>query len=59
MVMSIGYNPFYSNKQKTAEAWLLHTFPADFYGARAVLCPACTRCTCKCSWLAPSSRAAA
>ena len=33
MVMSIGYNPFYNNTQKTAEAWLLHTFQHDFYGA--------------------------
>ena len=36
MVMSIGYNPFYNNTQKTAEAWLLHTFPHDFYGAPLV-----------------------
>lgn len=26
MVMSIGWNPFYKNKEKTAEPWLLHTF---------------------------------
>ena len=27
MVMSIGWNPFYRNEKKTAEAWLLHEFP--------------------------------
>jgi riboflavin kinase len=26
MCMSIGWNPFYGNKEKTAEPWLLHTF---------------------------------
>ncbi|KAK9917563.1 hypothetical protein WJX75_005816 [Coccomyxa subellipsoidea] len=30
--MSIGWNPFYKNKQKTAEPWLLHKFDKDFYG---------------------------
>lgn len=30
--MSIGWNPFYKNKQKTAEPWLLHDFDTDFYG---------------------------
>ena len=32
MVMSIGWNPFYKNTEKTAEPWLLHEFPEDFYG---------------------------
>lgn len=27
MVMSIGWNPFYKNEKKTAEAWVLHEFP--------------------------------
>ncbi|KAL3146054.1 hypothetical protein ABBQ38_015405 [Trebouxia sp. C0009 RCD-2024] len=31
MVMSIGFNPYYNNTQKTAEPWLLHTFQQDFY----------------------------
>ena len=35
MVMSIGYNPFYNNTDKTAEAWLLHSFSSDFYGTLA------------------------
>jgi hypothetical protein len=24
--MSIGWNPFYQNKEKTAEPWILHDF---------------------------------
>lgn len=32
MVMSVGFNPFYSNKEKTAEPWILHKFEQDFYG---------------------------
>ncbi|KNC80188.1 hypothetical protein SARC_07449 [Sphaeroforma arctica JP610] len=32
MVMSIGYNPFYDNKTKTAEVHILHDFDGDFYG---------------------------
>ena len=32
MVMSIGFNPYYNNTEKTAEPWLLHTFEQDFYG---------------------------
>jgi len=31
MVMSIGWNPFFSNSSKTIEPWLLHEFPEDFY----------------------------
>lgn len=26
MCMSIGWNPFYQNKEKTAEPWILHDF---------------------------------
>lgn len=34
MVMSIGYNPFYNNKTRTAEVHILHDFAGvDFYGA--------------------------
>ncbi|KAI4296627.1 hypothetical protein L6164_036572 [Bauhinia variegata] len=32
MVMSIGWNPFFNNKEKTIEPWLLHKFDEDFYG---------------------------
>ncbi|ERS99878.1 riboflavin kinase [Sporothrix schenckii 1099-18] len=33
MVMSIGYNPFYQNKTRTAEVHILSPFAHDFYGA--------------------------
>ena len=32
MVMSIGYNKYYKNTVRSAEAHLLHEFWADFYG---------------------------
>ncbi|WVZ23338.1 hypothetical protein V8G54_001882 [Vigna mungo] len=32
MVMSIGWNPYFNNKEKTIEPWLLHDFNEDFYG---------------------------
>mmetsp|Transcript_5997 Transcript_5997/g.10992 ORF Transcript_5997/g.10992 Transcript_5997/m.10992 type:complete len:180 (+) Transcript_5997:155-694(+) len=32
MVMSIGWNPFYKNKERTCEPWILHDFESDFYG---------------------------
>eukprot|EP00270_Netrium_digitus_P011822 TRINITY_DN3782_c0_g2_i1.p1 TRINITY_DN3782_c0_g2~~TRINITY_DN3782_c0_g2_i1.p1 ORF type:complete len:145 (+),score=36.42 TRINITY_DN3782_c0_g2_i1:39-437(+) len=32
MVMSVGWNPFFDNDQKTVEPWLLHDFGEDFYG---------------------------
>ncbi|KAK0544818.1 riboflavin kinase [Tilletia horrida] len=31
-VMSVGYNPFYGNKTKTAEVHIMHPFSQDFYG---------------------------
>ncbi|KAI1173547.1 hypothetical protein F4777DRAFT_557685 [Nemania sp. FL0916] len=33
MVMSIGYNPFYKNRVRSAEVHVLRGFGADFYGA--------------------------
>ncbi|KAK6204954.1 riboflavin kinase-domain-containing protein [Scheffersomyces amazonensis] len=33
MVMSIGWNPFYHNKEKAAEVHIIHKFDTDFYGA--------------------------
>ncbi|KAK6460121.1 riboflavin kinase-domain-containing protein [Scheffersomyces coipomensis] len=33
MVMSIGWNPFYHNKEKAAEVHIIHKFDCDFYGA--------------------------
>mmetsp|Transcript_12713 Transcript_12713/g.38329 ORF Transcript_12713/g.38329 Transcript_12713/m.38329 type:complete len:383 (+) Transcript_12713:77-1225(+) len=40
MVMSVGFNPFYGNEEKTCEPWLLHEFEDDFYGEelRLVVC---------------------
>ncbi|KAK3014584.1 hypothetical protein RJ639_009817 [Escallonia herrerae] len=32
MVMSIGWNPYFDNAEKTIEPWLLHEFDEDFYG---------------------------
>ncbi|XP_041025641.1 bifunctional riboflavin kinase/FMN phosphatase [Juglans microcarpa x Juglans regia] len=32
MVMSIGWNPYFDNTEKTIEPWLLHDFAEDFYG---------------------------
>lgn len=32
MVMSIGWNPYFNNDEKTIEPWLLHNFNEDFYG---------------------------
>lgn len=33
MVMSIGTNPFFQNKERSMEVHLLHEFSEDFYGA--------------------------
>jgi riboflavin kinase len=33
-VISVGWNPFYKNVEKTIEAHLLHVFEDDFYGAK-------------------------
>ncbi len=33
MVMSIGWNPFYGNKEKAVELHIIHEFPTTFYGA--------------------------
>ncbi|CAA6666489.1 unnamed protein product [Spirodela intermedia] len=32
MVMSVGWNPYFDNTEKTIEPWLLHKFDEDFYG---------------------------
>lgn len=32
MVMSIGWNPYFNNTEKTIEPWLLHDFNENFYG---------------------------
>ncbi|XP_033124166.1 riboflavin kinase-like [Anneissia japonica] len=33
MVMSIGWNPFYKNEQKSMETHIIHKFDEDFYGS--------------------------
>ncbi|EHK97236.1 putative Riboflavin kinase [Glarea lozoyensis 74030] len=32
MVMSIGFNPFYGNKERSAEVFIMNDFQEDFYG---------------------------
>lgn len=34
MVMSIGWNPYYHNKDKTAEVHIIHKFHENFYGSK-------------------------
>lgn len=40
MVMSLGWNPYYGNKEKTCEIYIIHEFSDSFYGAdmTAVIC---------------------
>lgn len=40
MVMSLGWNPYYGNKEKTCEIYIIHEFSQSFYGAdlSAVIC---------------------
>ncbi|GJN29895.1 hypothetical protein PR202_gb18157 [Eleusine coracana subsp. coracana] len=37
MVMSIGWNPYFDNTEKTVEPWLLNDFGEDFYGEELCL----------------------
>lgn len=39
-VVSIGWNPYFKNKKKTIEPYVMHEFPNDFYNyyIRVVLC---------------------
>lgn len=34
VVLSLGWNPFYQNKNKTVELHIIHEFATDFYGAQ-------------------------
>ena len=36
-VLSLGWNPFYTNEQRTLEAYIDHKYDADFYGAEMTL----------------------
>ncbi|KAI8124753.1 putative riboflavin kinase [Lucilia cuprina] len=38
MVMSIGWNPFYDNKEKSIETHILHEFNRDLYGCLLKVC---------------------
>lgn len=38
MVMSIGYNPFYKNKQKSMETHVMHSFDKDLYDSVLKVC---------------------
>uniref|UniRef100_A0A1L8EI26 riboflavin kinase n=1 Tax=Haematobia irritans TaxID=7368 RepID=A0A1L8EI26_HAEIR len=38
MVMSIGWNPFYDNKEKSMETHILHPFKRDLYGCLLKVC---------------------
>lgn len=40
MVMSLGWNPYYGNKEITCEIYIIHEFSHSFYGAdlSAVIC---------------------
>ncbi|XP_014255852.1 putative riboflavin kinase [Cimex lectularius] len=38
MVMSVGWNLFYNNKEKTMEIHILHPFDKPFYGAEMKVC---------------------
>lgn len=40
MVMSIGWNPHYQNKERSMETHILHVFSEDFYGAKLRVCVA-------------------
>ncbi|XP_031621432.1 putative riboflavin kinase [Contarinia nasturtii] len=37
-VLSIGWNPFYDNKEKSLETHIIHTFDTDLYGQTLKLC---------------------
>ncbi|KAH8295365.1 hypothetical protein KR018_010410 [Drosophila ironensis] len=38
MVLSIGWNPFYNNKEKSVETHMLHDFHCDLYGQILKIC---------------------
>ncbi|KAL7744292.1 hypothetical protein ACLKA6_001687 [Drosophila palustris] len=38
MVLSIGWNPFYKNKEKSVETHILHDFNCDLYGQILKIC---------------------
>ncbi|XP_030373501.1 putative riboflavin kinase [Scaptodrosophila lebanonensis] len=38
MVMSVGWNPFYNNKEKSVETHILHNYNCDLYGNTLKIC---------------------
>lgn len=38
MVLSIGWNPFYGNKEKSVETHILHDYNCDLYGKTLKIC---------------------
>lgn len=40
MVMSVGWNPYYKNVEKSMETHILHKFSEDFYGHNLRVCMA-------------------
>uniref|UniRef100_A0A1B0CR92 riboflavin kinase n=1 Tax=Lutzomyia longipalpis TaxID=7200 RepID=A0A1B0CR92_LUTLO len=40
MVMSVGWNPFFDNKEKSMETHILHNFQEDFYDETLKVCVA-------------------
>ncbi|KAH8311936.1 hypothetical protein KR044_008684 [Drosophila immigrans] len=38
MVLSIGWNPYYNNKEKSVETHILHDFKCDLYGRILRIC---------------------
>lgn len=38
MVLSIGWNPFYGNKEKSVETHILHDYNCDLYGKILKIC---------------------
>jgi len=38
MVLSVGWNPFYNNKEKSVETHMLHDFNRDLYGQILKIC---------------------
>lgn len=37
-VLSLGWNPFFKNKEKSLETYIVHEFDNDFYGKQLKLC---------------------
>lgn len=38
MVLSVGWNPFYNNKEKSLETHIMHNFDCDLYGQTLKIC---------------------